>query len=165
MRTNSARYPYAGSHSHKDRGSIFFVNDRKQFVTSGNADNVLYSLHKSDVAHPSGVAVFGDGLFVGGKSGFLRWIGISAAGDEQNHRYEVPKMSTAGGGLGLAKLVDGTDLLVVTDHGGGFRKGTNRKQRNQNLEARSTLFYRLVPDAFWPQRSGGIQLILIEPPH
>lgn len=157
VRTNSARYPYAGSHSHRKKGSIFFVRNNK-YTSSGNADNVLHSLHRSNKAHPSGVAVLGDGLFVA-ESGYLRWFGINAAGDSQNQRYMVPEMSTAGGGLGLAKLSDGTSLLIVSHHGGGFRKGITKKQRKENLEPRYTRFYKMAPDAFRPDQSGGIHLL------
>lgn len=157
VRTNSVRYPYAGSHSHRKKGFIFFLEDKKWSRTSGNAKNVLYSMHKSRVEHPSGVSILGDGLFVAelenGKD-YLRWFGINAAGDKQQHRYRLPGLRSAGGGLGLAKLSDGSSLLIVSHPGGGFFRSLKKK----NLEPRHTRFFKLTPDAFRPS-SDGIQLL------
>jgi hypothetical protein len=147
VQTSSSRFPYAGSHSHKSTGSIFIV-ERK-----GN-DLVLHSLYRSSHHHPSGVAVLGDGLFVA-EGGMLRRFSISAAGTQQSRRFEIPTtdprkkgLEGAGGGLGLAKLYDGTTLLVVSAPGGGFRPGTLKAARDDNQRPRYTRFYRLVPDAF-----------------
>ena len=150
VRTNSARFPYAGSLSHKDVGTIFLVENR----SDGNA---LHALYKSTVDHPSGVAVLGDGLFVAEK-GSLRWFRVSDAGKQQRYGYAVKDLGTGGGGLGLAKLRDGTTLLIVTTPGDGFRKGTTDDQRDMNLRPRHTRFYWLVPKAFEPDAKG-IQLI------
>lgn len=161
VRTNSNIYPYAGSHSHREKGFIFFIHDEKWNRTSGNAKNHLYSMHKSKVAHPSGVAVLGDGLFVAelqNNKDYLRWFGINAAGDNQDHRYEVPGMRSAGGGLGLAKLSDGSSLLIVSHPGAGFRKGITKSQREDNNDQRHTRFYKLTPDAFRPSPDG-VQLL------
>jgi hypothetical protein len=145
VRTNSSRYPYAGSHSHKDRGSIFFINVDK------NGKNTLFALQRANNDHPSGVSVLGDGLYVA-EGDRLRWFGISAAIDNQDNGYEIPKdldprhkgLQGAGGGLGLAKLQDGSYLLMVTARGDGFRLGTTVEGIEQNLEPRYTRFYRIV---------------------
>jgi len=145
VRTNSSRYPYAGSHSHTDKGSIFFIGVDK------NGKNSLFSLHRSNVDHPSGVHVLGDGLYVA-EDDRIRWFGISAAIDEQNkdhHTYVIKGLQGAGGGLGLAKLQDGTYLLVVTVPGDGFRTAKPK----ENLEPRYTRFYRIFGnDAGHPEK-------------
>jgi hypothetical protein len=147
VRTNSSRYPYAGSHSHKDTGSILFVE------RGDDGKHRLFSLHASTIGHPSGVAVLGDGLYVA-EDDRLRWFGISAAIDAQtkpSHWIAIPKsddrqkgLQGAGGGLGLAKLQDRSYLLVVTARGDGFRFGTTNEGIEQNIEPRYTRFYRIV---------------------
>jgi hypothetical protein len=162
VRTNSSRFPYAGSHSHKDRGSIFFVR-------SDEGKKTLHALYRSSVDHPSGVAVLGDGLFVAEK-GNLRWFRVSDAGKPQSNAYSVDEMGTAGGGLGLAKLRDGTTLLIVSGPGSGFRKesaarqdffdliGIEDKHEEDNIKPRYTRFYWIVPNVFAPGPNG-VQLI------
>ena len=154
VRTNSSRYPYAGSHSHKSAGSIFFVTADK------NGKNTLFSLHRSNDDHPSGVHVLGDGLYVA-EGDRLRWFGISSAIDNQDRGYVIPRdldprrkgLQGAGGGLGLAKLKDGSYLLVVTARGDGFRLGTTVEGLKQNLEPRYTRFYRIIgSDAGHPEK-------------
>ncbi len=144
VRTNDSTYPYAGSHSHENTGSIFFIRADK----SGNKN--LFSLHRSNTHHPSGVAVLGDGLYVA-EGEYLRSFGIYSSIDNQNTRYLIPKVDPrekglqgAGGGLGLAKLEDGGYLLVVTAPGDGFRIGTTIEGLRQNQEPRYTRFYRIV---------------------
>ena len=118
VRTNSARFPYAGSHSHKDVGSLFFIEEERGGLR-------LHSLYRAASDHPSGVAILGDGLFVTDKRDSIRVLRVSDAGKTQEH-HQVKDMGTSGGGLGLAKLHDGTTLLISTGPGGGFRKGTTR---------------------------------------
>jgi len=147
VRTNSSRYPYAGSHSHKETGSIFFIS------ADDNGKKSLFSLHRSNDDHPSGVHVLGDGLYVA-EGDRLRWFGISAAIDNQDHGYVIPKeldprhkgLQGAGGGLGLAKLQDKSYLLVVTARGDGFRLGTTIDGLKENVEPRYTRFYRIIGD-------------------
>ena len=149
VRTNDSKYPYAGSHSHKDVGAIFFIGVDK----SGH--HSLSNLHNSNVAHPSGVHVLGDGLYVA-EGDYLRSFGVFSSIDNKSTRYYIPKndprqkgLQGAGGGLGLAKLRDGGYLLVVSAPGDGFRVAN----REENLEARYTRFYRIVGnDAGHPEK-------------
>jgi hypothetical protein len=147
VRTNSSRFPYAGSHSHKSTGSIFFVE-------RDGGKTALHALYRSNYAHPSGVAVLGDGLFVA-EGTFLRRFSVSAAGRNQpGPRFDLPRnddkrgLENGGGGLGLAKLHDGTTLLIVSAPGGGFRPHTRDVARDDNARARYTRLYRFVPDVF-----------------
>lgn len=147
VRTNSSRIPYAGSHSHKSTGSVFFIE-------RDGGKTELHSLYKSNVDHPSGVAVLGDGLFVAEKD-YLRRFTVSAAGKKQpNPRFFIPKnnaelgLQNGGGGLGLAKLHDGTTLLIVSAPGGGFRPHARKVAREDNAKPRATRLYRFWPNAF-----------------
>lgn len=152
VRTNSTRFPYAGSHSHKDRGSIFIVEN-------GSGGKALHSLYKSATGHPSGVAVLGDGLFVAEKvdgKGHLRVFRIGDSGKPQQQRYALEELGAAGGGLGLTKLHDGSTLLISSAPGDGFRKGTFDEQRDENLKPRSTRFWRLTPNAFHARPGGTV---------
>ncbi|WP_088282618.1 hypothetical protein [Ideonella sp. A 288] len=148
VRTRSSRFPLAGSHSHRDQGSIFVVESR-----GGQLE--LHSIYRSTIDHPSGVAVLGDGLFVSEK-GRLRVIRISDSGKPQTLSSPLEKLGSAGGGLGLARLHDGSTLLVVSGAGAGFRKGTTKGQRDENLEPRQTRFFQLadpfarLPDGLKP---------------
>jgi hypothetical protein len=156
VRTNSSRIPYAGSHSHKSTGSIFFVE------RDGGA-NKLHSIYKSGHDHPSGVAVLGDGVFVA-EGDDLRRFRLSAAGKDANGaRFTVPKsdvnrsidpgddgrgLQGGGGGVGLVKLADGSTLLIVTAPGGGFRDGATKAAREDNERPRYTRLYQILPNAF-----------------
>ena len=140
VRTNDSTYPFAGSHSHKDVGSIFFVGVDKK------GHHSLSHMHRSNVDHPSGVHVLGDGLYVA-EGDYLRSFGVFSSTDNQNTRHLIPKndprkkgLQGAGGGLGLAKLRDGGYLLVVTAPGDGFRTA----KAKENQESRYTRFYRIV---------------------
>ncbi len=147
VRTNSSIYPYAGSHSHKSKGSIFFI-------TNKDGKNKLYSMHNSTGDHPGGVHVLGDGLFVP-EGNILRWFSIDAVnrvGFNQTNSFKIPEndkdkgLQGGGGGIGLAKLGDGTYLLVVTAPGNGFRLryGLGAKgAADDNMRARYTRFYRI----------------------
>ena len=155
VRTNSSRIPYAGSHSHKSTGSIFFIE------REGTA-NKLLSIYRSADEHPSGVAVLGDGVFVA-EGDDLRRFRLSAVGKTQNDRFTVPKsdvnrsidpgddgrgLQGGGGGVGLVKLADGSSLLIVTAPGNGFRDGITKAAREDNERPRYTRLYRMLPNAF-----------------
>ncbi|MEM6995627.1 MAG: hypothetical protein AAF721_34265 [Myxococcota bacterium] len=124
VRTNSATVPYAGTHSrhdHRKPGTVFIVRQ--------NSDGRKYldALHRSHTTHPSGLHVLGKYLFYGErpKSGTnsgkneLRIIDLSF----RKTRHDITKVMPAatgkskgikmfGGGVGLAKMSDGTYLLV-----------------------------------------------------
>ncbi len=158
VRTNSSTYPYAGSHSHTSRGSIFFIANK-------DGKNKLYSMHNSTRDHPGGVHVLGDGLFVP-EGDSLRWFAVDAVdrgGFNQNNSFKIPKddkdpkgLQGGGGGLGLAKLADGTYLLVVTAPGDGFRPKLgigSLGAADENRRARFTRFYRITgSDAGHPDK-------------
>ena len=143
------RLPYAGSHSHTSRGSIFFI-------ANNDGKNKLYSMYNSTRDHPGGVHVLGDGLFVP-EGDSLRWFSVDAVyrgGFNQNNSFKIPKdakdpkgLQGGGGGLGLAKLADGTYLLVVTAPGDGFRPKLgigSLGAADENRRARYTRFYRIT---------------------
>lgn len=150
VRTNSLRIGYAGSHSHGTTGTIFFIERRGD-------GNYLHSIYKSADKHPSGVTILGNYLFVAEKNRLRRFT-VNAVGGRQNYVYrrcvngvpggELLNVSSAGGGLGLARLKDGTTLLVVSERGAGFRTRTFGKFGRENAEDRYTAFYRFVPNAF-----------------
>ena len=149
VRTNSSIYPYAGSHSHKGKGAIFFI-------TNKDGKNKLYSLYNSTGDHPGGVHVLGDGLFVpDGKT--LNWYSIDAvsrSGFNLTNSFIIPTsdkdprgLASGGGGIGLAKLADGTYLFVVTAPGDGFRERVGLGSigaADDNMRARYTRFYRIT---------------------
>lgn len=147
VRTNSSQVPYAGSHSHKSTGSIFFIE-------RDGSGLKLQSLYRSNKDHPSGVAVLGDGLFVA-ESDFLRRFSISAAGKNQpGPRFNLEKnkaglgLQNGGAGIGLTKLHDGTTLLIVSAPGGGFQWKIDKDAREDNAKPRATRLYRFWPNAF-----------------
>ena len=147
VRTNSSQVPYAGSHSHKSTGSIFFIE-------RDGSSLKLQSLYRSNKDHPSGVAVLGDFLFVA-ESDFLRRFSIKAAGkDQPGPRFNLEKnkaglgLQNGGAGIGLAKLHDGTTLLIVSAPGGGFQWNTlDKDAREDNAKPRATRLYRFWPNA------------------
>ncbi len=109
VRTNSGRFPYAGSHSHNrgKQGGLFLVGRNKK----------LAMLMKSKSRHPSGVYAFGQYL-VYGESGrlFLKDLNKPHAKDS-SIRLPGPK-ANFGGGVGLVKLQDGSYLMLTTGPGG-----------------------------------------------
>lgn len=111
VRTNSGRYPYAGTHSHKRQGGIFLVAQNQQ------GDKHLAALFKSQSRHPSGAHAFGQYL-VYGENGrvFLKDLN-RPAGKDISVKLPGPKPNF-GGGVGLVKLQDGTYLMLTTGPGG-----------------------------------------------
>ncbi|MEZ5537781.1 MAG: hypothetical protein R3F02_19435 [Thiolinea sp.] len=108
VRTNSGRYPFAGSHSHDLKGSIFLIGQDRQN---------LAALLKTGSGHPSGVQAFGQYL-VYGESGrvYLKDLNHPA---RQDMSLKLPgPAANFGGGVGLIKLQDDTYLLVTTGPGG-----------------------------------------------
>lgn len=145
--TMDPKFPFVGSHSNKDDGSIFFVrqNDDEKHSVS------LWALYNSTVHHPSGVAVLGDMVFVAEQSR-LRWFPVFAVrlAETRTHNegfilkdreeQNPDGLRGAGGGLALAQLEDETTLLVYNAPGGGFRGGVWK----ENKEDRYTYLYRFL---------------------
>ena len=59
VRTNSSRFPYAGTHGHKKRGGIFKIKQDR------DCKKYLSSLHQSRNKHPSGAQILGRYLLYG----------------------------------------------------------------------------------------------------
>lgn len=113
VRTNSARFPYAGSHSHSrgKQGGLFLINQNKK------GDKHLAVLMKSASRHPSGVHVFGQYLAYGENGRlFLKDLNKPRAKDI-SVKLPGPKPNF-GGGVGLVKLQDGSYLMLTTGPGG-----------------------------------------------
>jgi hypothetical protein len=150
VRTNSGRYPYAGTHSHKRQGGIFLVAPNKQ------SDKHLAALFKSQSRHPSGAHAFGKYL-VYGENGrvFLKDLNRPAAKDIS---VKLPGPTpNFGGGVGLVKLQDGTYLLLTTGPGGqDERPRFNRFYQLRGRDGRMEQVRYLgqtnqVKPAQWPQ--------------
>ncbi len=110
VRTNSALYPYAGSHSHKKQGGIFVVkqgSDGKKFLST---------LHRTKGRHPSGVHIIGKYL-VYGLGNRLYFKDMNSRNQEDEFSLPVSK-ANFGGGLGIVKLADNRHLVVTTGPGG-----------------------------------------------
>lgn len=110
VRTNSARFPYAGSHSHKRQGGVFVIrqtNDGKKYLSS---------LHPTQSKHPSGVHVLGKYLVYGEKNN-LFFKDLNSPNQKNSHRLSVQN-ANFGGGLGLLRLAKDSYLLVTTGPGG-----------------------------------------------
>jgi len=110
VRTNSRLYPYAGSHSHKNKGSIFVIKQ------GNNGEQYLSSLHQTTGKHPSGVQVIGKYL-VYGEGTRLFFKDINSQNQTSNIRLTASG-ANFGGGLGIIKLARDNHLLVTTGPGG-----------------------------------------------
>ena len=110
VRTNSSRYPYAGSHSHKSRGGIFVIKQES------NGQKSLASLHQTNGRHPSGVHILGRYLVYGlGKRLYFKDI------ESPNQRSEISlpiPHPNFGGGLGIQRLSPNNFLVITTGPGG-----------------------------------------------
>jgi len=133
-RTNSARYPFVGTHSHKRKGSVFTV------AKNGNGSMSLASLQKSKGGHPSGLQVIGDFL-VYGDAGGLVFKSISSKNQTRTKSIKItPKARFGyGGGLGLLRL-SRNNLLVLTSGPG-----------SQDNRPRYNYFYQLQTENGLPK--------------
>jgi len=123
VKTNSHRFPYAGSHSHKSKGGIFVVN----------RDNSLSSLHKTNGRHPSGVQVIGKYLVYGeGSKVFFKDLDSKNQDSDLSLRADGANF---GGGLGVIKLSKDNHLLITTGPGG--QKAGTRYNRFYHLKSRN----------------------------
>ena len=110
VRTNSRTYPYAGSHSHKRKGSIFVVKQ------GANGEQYLASLHQTTGRHPSGVQIIGRYLIYG-EGTRLYFKDINSKNQDYDIRLTAPN-ARFGGGLSIIKLADNNHLLIATGPGG-----------------------------------------------
>ena len=98
----------------------------------------------------------------------LRRFSVKRAGEPQRYpRFDIPRteprgaekdetrgLDCGGGGIGLARLYDGSTLLVVSAPGGGFRfdvAGVAGNNARRTTPGRGdTRFYRFVPNGLYP---------------
>ncbi|HMJ15313.1 MAG TPA: hypothetical protein VK524_28050 [Polyangiaceae bacterium] len=121
VRTNSSSVPFAGTYSHSDTGSIFFVE------VSGLK---LGALHDAWTGHPSGASVLGDFLLFGDYSSHspraVRLIPVSDHLEETMAQLLIPPFDVKGqltevqmgGGVGMVKLTSGGYMLISSGPGG-----------------------------------------------
>jgi len=148
VRTNSRAYPYAGSHSHKSKGSVFVIG-------SSRHGNNLSLLKKTNSRHPSAVHTFGQYL-VYGDNNKLVFLNLSALKKQANLSLKIPK-SGYGGGLGLTRLSNNNGLLITTTPGG--QKSGARYHRFYHLKTNKgkPLALRFINQAtssvpnYWPR--------------
>ncbi len=107
-RTNSERFPFVGTHSHKSKGGVFVVS------RNSSGKNNLVSLQQSNSGHPSGVQVIGRYL-VYGSNGALVFKDINSPNSKHIQRIQISPREkySFGGGLGLLRLSN-NNLLVLT---------------------------------------------------
>lgn len=110
VRTNSSRYPYAGTHSHKKRGGVFIIKQNR------DGKKYLSSLHRSKNRHPSGAHIIGKYLLYGEESSLV-FKNMNSPNQQKDFRLSVPK-ANFGGGLGITRLSDGTHLVITSGPGG-----------------------------------------------
>ena len=109
VKTNSARFPFAGSHSHKQKGSIFVVGASK-------GRHSLSTLQQTKTNHPSGVHTLGRYLvYADGVDLTFKDLNSPLHKTEIRFRIDMP---ASGGGLGLTRLSKNNVLLITTNPGG-----------------------------------------------
>lgn len=127
VRTNSNRYMYAGSHSQYEArkpGTIFIIEQ------TPDGKKYLAYLHRAKTRHPSGVHVLGRYLIFGerphGSRDLLRVIDLDRANVRQDIAHLMPEPAADdpfagdklfGGGIGMARLIDGSYLLISSHPG------------------------------------------------
>lgn len=109
VKTNSARFPFAGSHSHKQKGSIFIIS-------AANGGYGLANLQQTNTAHPSGVHTLGRYL-VYADGGDLAFKDLNSRQQASEIRFRIGRPDF-GGGLGLVRLAK-NNVLVISTHPGG----------------------------------------------
>jgi hypothetical protein len=145
VRTNSALYPFAGSYADDKQGAFFFVHQDEKGVKT------LSALATANGAHPSGVHTIGNYL-VGAEGDFLRLFALDQAASAQNVRYPVTvgkPLASAGGGLGVAELVNGGHLLVSSPDGGTHPTVTRFHRLSGDLTDPSIEYLGETSDAPW----------------
>jgi len=109
VKTNSARFPFAGSHSHKRKGSIFVIGASKGRYG-------LATLQQTKSNHPSGVHTLGRYL-VYADGGDLAFKDLNSYQQKSETRFRIGR-SDFGGGLGLVRLAKDNVLVISTRPGG-----------------------------------------------
>ena len=126
VRANRPGAMYVGSHSRYDKrkpGTIFIVRQDSQ------GRKYLSALHRTRHKHPSGVHMLGKYVLFGDRQGGksqLRMIDLDKRLEQHDLTYDLPTFGgpsgairpNFGGGIGAAKLSDGSYLLVSTVRGG-----------------------------------------------
>ena len=110
VRTNSARFPYAGTHSHKRQGGIFVIQQER------DGKKYLSSLYPAHSRHPNGAAILGKYLIYG-EQGRIYFKDINNPARKQDIALSIPN-ANFGGGLGAVKLAKDNYLLLTTGPGG-----------------------------------------------
>jgi len=112
-RTNSARFPYVGSHSHKRKGGVFVISQ------DANGKNKLATIHATKSRHPTGVQIIGNYL-VYYDADDLVFRDLSSANHARHGSIKINQKDrySAGGGLGMLRLVNNKLLLVTSGPGG-----------------------------------------------
>lgn len=153
VRTNSSRFPYAGSHSHKRRGGIFVIRQEP------DGKKYLSSLHQTKSRHPSGVHILGKYL-VYGENSALVFKDLNSPDQKQDIRLPLSSAGAKanfGGGLGVLRVSKDNYLVVISGPGGqDSRPRFNRFYHLRAVNGRpQSLVYitesASVKPADWPQ--------------
>ncbi|MGB1011640.1 MAG: hypothetical protein ACPGVP_18150 [Thiolinea sp.] len=153
IHTNSSRYPFAGSHSHRKTGGILLINQNPQ------GEKHLAALFKANTKHPSGVHAIGQYLAYGEQGHlYLKDLERPSAKDI-GIRLPGPK-ANFGGGLGLVRLADGGHLMITTGPGGQDQRPRSDRfyhLRSKNKRPHKLRFLNQSPyatPANWPKGFG-----------
>ncbi|HEY6560421.1 MAG TPA: hypothetical protein VI072_24220 [Polyangiaceae bacterium] len=148
VRTNSSSVPFAGTYSHSDNGSIFFID---------GPDLELEALHDAWTGHPSGASVLGRFVLFGDHTSdsprAVRMIPVPNHLEETMAHLFIPPFDVGGvtkeiqmgGGVGMVKLTSGGYMLISTGPGGP----TFTDDKKHNPDPRYTDFHyvRANPNA------------------
>lgn len=123
VRTNEGPAWYAGTHSQKEAGrpgTVFIIDQER------NGKKRLVALHRTKTQHPNGLHVLGRFLLFAERPNSrnpdeLRVLDLRRRTTRQDITHLIPEATGAsramkqfGGGLGSAKLSDGSYLLIST---------------------------------------------------
>lgn len=112
-RTNDDRIKYVGTYGNDGSGGgIFFIEQNSSGVK--HMVNMIGARHE----HPSGVSVFGKYVMLSDASNEIRMVDINRRATNHTYAWGAPGAKRAGGGLGMAKLSNGSRLLIVVPGGG-----------------------------------------------
>ena len=141
VRTNSSRFPYAGTHSHKRQGGVFVIRQER------DGKKYLSSLYPSHSRHPSGAHVLGKYLMYG-EQGRVYFKDLNNLTRRQDIGLPIPN-ANFGGGLGAVKLSKDHYLIVTTGPGGqDGRKRFNQFYQLQGHNSRPVRLKFLAKSVF-----------------